>query len=143
MSVLMKTAGETYSLSGTDVIYLSPGESVQLQCSSDGNGDVLTFLILMLFVSYGISCSRGLLISKVTQSVKPNEMGKINGYTTTLDSTAQIAGPIIGTLILSFYEPHWLGIVMSLIALVAFLMVFKKIIPIQLKEMELGMNNST
>ncbi|MFX0073111.1 MAG: MFS transporter, partial [Candidatus Hermodarchaeota archaeon] len=100
--------------------------------------DILTFLILMLIVSYGVSCSRGLLISKVTQSVKPNEMGKINGYTTTLDSSAQIAGPIVGTLILSFYEPHWLGIVMSLIALVAFLMVFKKIIPLHLKEMELG-----
>lgn len=104
--------------------------------------DVIAFLILMLFVSYGVSCSRGLLISKVTQSVKPNEMGKINGYTTTLDSTAQIVGPIIGTLILSFYQAYWLGIVMSLIALVAFLMVFKKITPLHLKEGEMGMDNS-
>ncbi|MFX1257464.1 MAG: MFS transporter [Promethearchaeota archaeon] len=96
--------------------------------------DIWLFLILMLFVSYGVSCSRGLLISKITQSVKPDEMGKINGFTTTLDSLAQIAGPIIGTLILSFYESYWLGICMSLIALVAFIMVFKHITPLYLKK---------
>jgi DHA1 family tetracycline resistance protein-like MFS transporter len=91
-------------------------------------------ILLMLLVSYGVSCSRGLLISKITQSVRPNEMGKINGYITTLDSLAQIIGPIIGTLILTLYAPAWLGITMSLIALGAFIMVFKEIVPLYLKE---------
>ena len=96
--------------------------------------NVWEMVILMLVVSYGVSCSRGLLISKVTQSVRPNEMGKVNGYITTLDSLAQIIGPIIGTLILTLYAPTWLGITMSLIALGAFIMIFKEIIPLYLKE---------
>ncbi|MHA1336589.1 MAG: MFS transporter [Promethearchaeota archaeon] len=89
--------------------------------------NVIEFLILAIFISYGVSCSRGLLISKVTQSVSPKEVGKINGYTTTLDSLAQISGPIIGTLILSILEYYWYGIILSLLSLVAFLMIFKKI----------------
>jgi len=96
--------------------------------------DVIGFLILMLFVSYGVACSRGLLISKITQTVKPNEMGKINGYTTTLDSLAQIAGPITGAFILTMYDPSWLGVSLGLIALIAFVMIFKKIVPVSLKQ---------
>ncbi len=95
--------------------------------------DVFGFTILMILISYGVSCSRGLLMSKITQSVSPKEMGKINGYTTTLDSMAQIFGPIVGTFILTLNEPNWLGIVMSLIALVSFLMVFKEITPLMVK----------
>jgi len=96
--------------------------------------DVLQFLILMLFVSYGVACSRGLLISKITQTVKPNEMGKINGYTTTIDSVSQIAGPITGAFILTLYDPSWLGVCLGLIAVVAFIMFFKKIVPLPLKQ---------
>ena len=105
--------------------------------------NVWQMVILMLVVSYGVSCSRGLLISKVTQSVRPNEMGKVNGYITTLDSFAQIIGPIIGTLILTLYVPVWLGITMSLIALGAFIMVFKEIIPLYLKETQFGTKEIT
>ena len=100
--------------------------------------DVIMLLILILFVSYGVSCSRGLLISKITQTVTPKEQGKINGITTTLDSLAMIGGPIIGALMLTLYAPHWWGIVMGLIALVAFLMVFKKIVPLHLKQQAFG-----
>lgn len=100
--------------------------------------DIWSFLILMMFISYGVSCSRGLLISKITQSVKPNEMGKVNGYTTTLDAIAQITGPIVGTLILSLYEPYWLGVTMGIFGLVAFIMIFKKITPLHLKEQQLN-----
>ncbi len=95
--------------------------------------DILGFTILMLLVSYGISCSRGLLISKITQTVSPKEMGKINGYTTTLDSLAQIFGPIIGSFILTVSEPYWWGVLMGVLALIAFLMVFKKITPYHTK----------
>ncbi|MHA1805405.1 MAG: MFS transporter [Promethearchaeota archaeon] len=95
--------------------------------------DILGFTILMLLVSYGISCSRGLLISKITQTVSPKEMGKINGYTTTLDSLAQIFGPIIGSFILTVSEPYWWGVLMGVLALIAFLMVFKKITPYHAK----------
>ncbi|MHA1146761.1 MAG: MFS transporter [Promethearchaeota archaeon] len=95
--------------------------------------NIIAFTILMVIISYGISCSRGLLMSKVTQTVSPKEMGKINGYTTTLDSLAQISGPIIGTLILTATEPYWLGIVMGSLSFIAFCMIFKKITPYQEK----------
>lgn len=89
--------------------------------------DIIAFGVLMVIISYGVSISRGLLISKITETVSPKEMGKVNGYTTTLDSLAQIFGPIVGTLILTDFQPFWLGIVMGLIATVAFVMVFKKV----------------
>lgn len=85
------------------------------------------FLIFMLLISYGVSISRGLLISKVTQSVKPNQIGKINGYTTTMDSLAQVFAPIIGSAIISFSLPLWWGVLMGSIATIAFIMVFKKV----------------
>jgi MFS family permease len=105
--------------------------------------DIWSLIILMLIVSYGVSCSRGLLISKTTQSVSPKEQGKINGYTTTLDSIAQIFGPIVGTLLLTFYDPFWFGVCMSLIALVAFIMIFKEIIPYHIKQEQLNINRFT
>ncbi|MFX1312099.1 MAG: MFS transporter [Promethearchaeota archaeon] len=95
------------------------------------------FIILMVIISYGVSCSRGILISRVTQSVSPKEIGKINGYTTTLDSIAQIIGPLIGTLLLERYDTYFFGIVLGLFAIGAFIMDLKKIIPfIQKNEFE-------
>ncbi len=91
--------------------------------------DVIGFTVLMVIVSYGVSCCRGLLISKVTQTVSRKEMGKINGYTTTLDSMAQIFGPIVGSFILTVSQAYWWGILMCILALVAFFMVFKHITP--------------
>lgn len=91
--------------------------------------DYIGFAILLVVISYGVSCSRGMLTSKVTQTVSPKEMGKINGYTTTLDSIAQVIGPILGAFMLETIDPIWFGLIISLIALGAFLMVFKTFIP--------------
>jgi MFS family permease len=92
------------------------------------------FVVLMVFASYGVSCSRGILISKVTQSVTPKEMGKINGYTTTLDSLAQIVGPLLGTFLLQDFDPIIFGLFMAALAFGAFIMGFKKIVPLMQKE---------
>ena len=93
--------------------------------------EIWIFVILMVFASYGVSCSRGILISRVTQSVSPKEIGKINGYTTTLDSLAQIIGPILGTFLLEGFPTaiYVFGTVMAILALGAFLMDFKKTVP--------------
>ena len=88
------------------------------------------FIVLMIFASYGVSCSRGILMSRVTQSVTPKEIGKINGYTTTLDSLGQIIGPIVGTLLLENFNPAVFGSFMAILALAAFLMDFKVITPL-------------
>ncbi|MFW9822481.1 MAG: MFS transporter [Candidatus Thorarchaeota archaeon] len=92
------------------------------------------FIILMILASYGVSCSRGILISRVTQSVTPREIGKINGYTTTLDSLAQIIGPIVGTFLLERFNPALFGNFMSILALGAFLMNFRVVLPLMQKE---------
>jgi len=100
--------------------------------------EIWIFIVLMVVASYGVSCARGLLMSKVTETVSPKEMGKINGYTSTLDSLAQIVGPIIGTLLL--FDPSLYGLVMGILAFVALMMAFKQIVPyrekVQFKDLE-------
>lgn len=102
--------------------------------------DIWIFIILMVIVSYGVSCSRGILISDVSQTVTPKEVGKINGYTTTLDSFAQIIGPLLGSFLLEKFDPFFFGLTMAVFALVAFIMAFKNIVPLmqreQFKEMD-------
>ncbi len=95
--------------------------------------DVILFTICLLIFSYAASCTRGPLISKITQSVSPREMGKINGVTSSLDSMGRIIGPLVGGFMLSVYDPFWLGLLMSIIALIAFIMIFKEIKPYSLK----------
>jgi DHA1 family tetracycline resistance protein-like MFS transporter len=92
--------------------------------------------IILLFISFAASCTRGPLSSKITQSVTPKEQGKINGYSSALDSFSQIIGPTFGGFILWAFEPYLLGISTSLLALVAFLMAFKKIDLLQDKQIE-------
>ncbi len=100
--------------------------------------EIWIFIVLMVVASYGVSCARGLLMSKVTETVSPKEVGKINGYTSTLDSLAQIVGPIIGTLLL--FDPSLYGLVMGILAFVALMMAFKQIVPyrekVQFKDLE-------
>lgn len=91
------------------------------------------FIILIVFVSYGVSCSRGIMVSRLTQSVSPKEIGRINGYTTTLDSFARIIGPILGTFFLDNFDTYLFGIMLGLLALVSFLMDFKQITPLMQK----------
>ena len=96
--------------------------------------NVIMFLILILFISFAASLTRGPLNSKISQSVSPREQGKINGYSSGLDSLAQIIGPLTGTFMLGFFAPYYLSFVISSVALVPFLMSFKTI---ELKRHEL------
>jgi MFS family permease len=88
---------------------------------------VIMFFILILIISFAASLTRGPLNSKISQSVSPREQGKINGYSSGLDSFAQIIGPLIGTFMLNFFAPFFLSFVLGSIALIPFLMGFKKI----------------
>ncbi|MFX1266693.1 MAG: MFS transporter [Promethearchaeota archaeon] len=88
---------------------------------------VIMFFILILFISFAASLTRGPLNSKISQSVSPREQGKINGYSSGLDSFAQIIGPLIGTFMLNYFAPFFLSFVIGSIALVPFIMSFEKI----------------
>ncbi|MFX1527471.1 MAG: MFS transporter [Promethearchaeota archaeon] len=87
---------------------------------------VIMFFILILIISFAASLTRGPLNSKISQSVSPREQGKINGFSSGLDSFAQIIGPLTGTFMLNFFAPYFLSFVLGSIALVPFLMGFKK-----------------
>ncbi len=89
--------------------------------------NVIMFMVLLIFISFAASLTRGPLNSKISQTVSPKVQGKINGLSSSLDSFAQIMGPLIGTFILQFFMPYWLGIVIASIALPPFLMAFQKI----------------
>ncbi|MFX1586662.1 MAG: MFS transporter [Promethearchaeota archaeon] len=88
---------------------------------------VIMFFILILVISFAASLTRGPLNSKISQSVSPREQGKINGYSSGLDSFAQIIGPLISFFMLSFFAPYFLSFVIGSIALVPFIMSFEKI----------------
>ncbi|TFG25200.1 MAG: MFS transporter, partial [Promethearchaeota archaeon] len=89
--------------------------------------NAMMFFILLMIVSFSASLTRGPLNSKISQTVSPKIQGKINGYGSSLDSFAQIVGPLIGAFMLQFFMPYWLGIVIAAIAFPPFLMAFQKI----------------
>ena len=85
----------------------------------------LQFGLVLCVVSFAASCSRGILNSFLSRSVKPWEQGTTMGLSASLDSFAQIVGPLIGGLVLDSL-PLWIyGGLASAFALGAFLMSFK------------------
>jgi DHA1 family tetracycline resistance protein-like MFS transporter len=95
---------------------------------------IIMFFIFILLISFAASLTRGPLNSKISQSVTPREQGKINGYSSGLDSFAQVIGPLVATFMLGFFPPFFLSFVIGSVAFVPFLMSFKNI---QLKEYEI------
>ncbi|MHA1509113.1 MAG: MFS transporter [Promethearchaeota archaeon] len=89
--------------------------------------NVVTVIVIFMFISFAASLTRGPMNSKISQTASPQEQGKINGLSSALDSVAQILGPLIGPFILDTLPPYWLGIVVSFIALPAFLMSMRNI----------------
>ena len=87
---------------------------------------IFVLLILMMFISFAASLTRGPMLSKISQTVSTQEQGKINGFSSALDSMAQILGPLIGPIILDTLPPYWLGITVAIIALPPLVMAFQK-----------------
>ncbi|MFX1501163.1 MAG: MFS transporter, partial [Promethearchaeota archaeon] len=96
--------------------------------------NLVMFFVLIMIISFAASLTRGPLNSKISQSVSPMEQGKINGFSSGLDSFAQIIGPLLGTFMLNFFMPFYLSFLISSIAFVPFLMGFKTI---QLKKYDI------
>ncbi|MFX0031430.1 MAG: MFS transporter [Candidatus Hodarchaeota archaeon] len=88
---------------------------------------VVMLFILLMFVSFAASLSRGPLNSKISQTVSPKIQGKINGLSSALDMVAQIIGPITAAFMLDTFAPLWLGILIGLIALPPCIMAFQNL----------------
>ncbi len=76
-------------------------------------------------VSFAAACTRGVLTSFLSFSVNPWEQGRAMGLSASLDSLAQIAGPLVGSAVLGWL-PLWVyGGLASLFATGAFAMAFR------------------
>ncbi len=82
----------------------------------------LQFALVLVFVSFSAACSRGILNSFLSCMVKPWEQGAAMGLSASFDSFAQIAGPLIGGIVLGSM-PIWVyGSIAALFSLGAFAM---------------------
>jgi DHA1 family tetracycline resistance protein-like MFS transporter len=89
------------------------------------------FALVLSTVSFAAACTRGVLTGFLSRAVKPWEQGKAMGTSASLDSFAQITGPLVGGLILDSL-PLWMyGGLASAFALAAFLMSLR---PLELEQ---------
>jgi DHA1 family tetracycline resistance protein-like MFS transporter len=94
-------------------------------------GNEVQFAVVLCVVSFAAACTRGVLTGFLSRAVKPWEQGRAMGTSASLDSFAQIAGPLIGGLILDSL-PLWMyGGLASAFALGAFLMSLR---PLELEQ---------
>jgi DHA1 family tetracycline resistance protein-like MFS transporter len=84
------------------------------------------FGLVLCVVSFAAACTRGILTGFLSRAVKPWEQGRAMGLSASLDSFAQITGPLVGGFILDSL-PLWVyGGLASGMALGAFLMAFRQ-----------------
>jgi DHA1 family tetracycline resistance protein-like MFS transporter len=87
----------------------------------------LQFTMALCAVSFAASCTRSILNSFLSRSVKPTEQGRAMGLSASLDSFAHIVGPLVGGFILDSL-PLWMyGGLAGIFALGAFFMGFRRI----------------
>jgi DHA1 family tetracycline resistance protein-like MFS transporter len=87
----------------------------------------LQFAVVLCLVSFGAACSRGILNSFLSRSVKPWEQGTAMGLSASLDSFAQITGPLVAGVVLD-NMPLWVyGGLTACFALGAFVMAWRRL----------------
>lgn len=88
-------------------------------------------MALLILISFAAASVRGNLLSVLSQSVSRRIQGRINSYTTSLDSVAQIIGPIVGGTIFDLsvqgiIHQYWWSIIMAIIGVIALIMFYFK-----------------
>ena len=83
------------------------------------------FVLVLILVSFAASCSRGPLNAFISRSVGPRDQGKISGISSSLDSFSQIIGPLLGGLILNYFATSLFGIIISIFAAIAFVLMYR------------------
>jgi len=85
------------------------------------------FASILCAISFAASCSRGILTGFLSRAVRPWEQGRAMGMSASLDSFAQITGPLVGGFILDSL-PLWMyGSLAGAFALGAFLMALNRL----------------
>ena len=82
-------------------------------------------VIILFFLSFAGSMSQGIVTGFISRSVDGRNQGKIMGITTGIDNLAQIAGPIIGGILLSLSGTLPYALVLSLLSVIPFIIGFQ------------------
>jgi MFS family permease len=93
--------------------------------------NTIIIVMILIVISFAASSVRGNLLSVISQSVSRKIQGRINSYTTSLDSIAQIVAPITGGVIFDLsiqgiISPYWWSVVMVIVGSIALIMFYKK-----------------
>ncbi len=84
-------------------------------------------IIGMLFLSFAASSVRGILNSYLSRTVRPKQQGLAMGLGSSMDSAAQIIGPLLSGYILISFNLNYYGFVSGILSIIAFILVFIKI----------------
>ncbi|MHA1647888.1 MAG: MFS transporter, partial [Promethearchaeota archaeon] len=66
--------------------------------------------VIFIFLSFSTSAVRAILVSFVSVLADPREQGKVQGVASSIDTFAQIIGPLAGGLLLQFLPLTLFGI---------------------------------
>ncbi len=84
-------------------------------------------VIGMLLLSFAASSVRGILNSYLSRTVRPKQQGLAMGLGSSMDSAAQIIGPLLSGFILVSFNLNYYGFISGILSIIAFLIVFIKI----------------
>ena len=84
-------------------------------------------IIGLLFLSFAASSVRGILSSYLSRTVRPKQQGLAMGLGSSMDSAAQIIGPLLSGYILISFNLNYYGFVSGILSIIAFILVFIKI----------------
>ncbi|MBD3186496.1 MFS transporter [Candidatus Bathyarchaeota archaeon] len=82
-------------------------------------------VLILLGMSFSASSVRGVLTGFLSRSVDPRDQGKIQGLNTSLDTLAQIIGPLLSGMTLMFLPIMAYGILPALVAIIPLLVMLK------------------
>ena len=69
--------------------------------------ELYQFIIILVFFSLATSATRGSVSSFISNLANPWERGKVQGIASSLDTFAQIIGPLIGGALLTYIDLRW------------------------------------
>jgi MFS family permease len=84
-------------------------------------------IISLLFFSFAASSVRGILTSYLSRTVHPKQQGLAMGIGTSMDSAAQIIGPLLSGFILISFNLNYYGFISGILSVIAFCLIFIKI----------------
>lgn len=84
------------------------------------------FYVVMTFFSLGSGSMRPTLLAQISKTAPKGEQGGVMGISNSLGSIAQIIGPIIAGLMLTYFFPGALGIAAALSMALGFIIILKE-----------------